>query len=158
VAWVYTRKHDYILGISYMLGSFSENIQDTVMLIAKIKMLRFAPRRYFILVCLLLSACTNDPNANPQGAIGSQWDFDHELQYKQTKLSDSTYQLEVISNQRVSFEHQSAFLLRRGYLICGQYGYKLVMITGVESFDFPRASPNLIMPNLKAKLECPKEK
>jgi hypothetical protein len=110
---------------------------------------------YFIVVCLLLSACTIDPNANPKGVIGSQWDFDHELQYKKTQLSDSSYQLEVIPNQKVSFERLSAFLLRRGYLICGQYGYKLELITGVESFDFPRASPNLIMPSLKAKLECP---
>ena len=115
-------------------------------------------RRYFIIVCFLLSACTNDPNANPQGAIGLQWDFDHKLQYKQTKLSDSSYQLEVIPNQKVSFDRLSVFLIRSGYLLCGQYGYKLELITGVESFDFPRASPNLIMPNLMAKLECPTDK
>jgi len=130
-------------------------MQDTVMLIVKIKTLMSAPRSYLIVVCLLLSACANDPNANPQGSTGSQWDFDHQLQYKKTKLSDSNYQLEVIANQSVSFERLSAFLLRRGYLICGQYGYKLELITGVESFDSPRASPNLITPNLKAKLECP---
>ncbi len=141
-----------------MLGSFSENRQDTVMLITKMKTLTCTSRRYFIVACLLLSACTNDPNANPQSAMGAQWDFDHELQYKQTKLSDSSYQLEVIPNQKVNFERLSAFLLRRGYLICGQYGYKLALITGVESFDFLRASPNLIMANLTAKLECPTEK
>jgi len=141
-----------------MFDSFSENIQDTVMLITKMKTLTCTPRRYFILVCLLLSACTNDPNANPQGAMGAQWDFDHKLQYKQTKLADSSYQLEVIPNQKVNFERLSAFLLRRGYLICGQYGYKLELVTGVESFDFPRALPNLIMPNLTAKLECPIDK
>jgi len=121
-------------------------------------MLVCTPRSYCILLCLILSACTIDPNANSQGAIGSQWDFDHELQYKKTQLSDSSYQLEVIANQKVSFERISAFLLRRGYLICGQYGYKLELITGVESFDFHRASPNLIMPNLKAILECPIQK
>ena len=141
-----------------MLGSFTVNIQESVMLITKMKTLMCTHRRSLILVCLLLSACTNDPNANPQGVIGSHWDFDHELQYKQTKLSDSTYQLEVIPNQKVNFERLSTFLLRRGYLICGQYGYKLELITGVESFDFPRASPNLIMPNLTAKLECPMQK
>jgi hypothetical protein len=105
-----------------------------------------------------MSACTNDPNVNSQGAIGSQWDFDHELQYKKNQLTDSSYQLEVIPNQNVSFERLSAFLLRQGYLICGHYGYKLELITGVESFDFLRASPNLIMPNLKANLECPIKK
>jgi len=128
------------------------------MLIVKIKTLTWPARRYFIAVCLLLSACANDPSANPQRAMGSQWDFDHQLQYKQTKLSDSSYQLEVIPNSKVSFERLSAFLLRRGYQICGTYGYKLALITGVERFDYPRASPNLIMPNLTAKLECAIEK
>jgi hypothetical protein len=125
------------------------------MLITKIKALICSPRRNFILVCLLLSACANDPNADPRGAIGSQWDFDHQVQFKKTKFDDNNYQLEVIPNNKVSFERLSAFLLRRGYLICGTYGYKLELITGVESFDHFRASPNMIMPNLTAKLECP---
>jgi hypothetical protein len=104
-------------------------------------------------IALLISCAA--PVTPVLGEAQSQWDFDHQLQFKKTKFDDNHYQLEVIPNNKVTFERLSAFLLRRGYLICGTYGYKLEMITGVESFDYPRASPNFIMPNLTAKLECP---
>ena len=105
------------------------------------------------LCALFLGACAG-PSTAVLGQAKSEWDFDHQLQFKKTKFDENNYQLEVIVNNKVSFERLSAFLLRRSYLICGQYGYKLQLIKGVESFDFPRASPNLIMPNLTAKLEC----
>jgi len=108
---------------------------------------------FFVLATSLLSACAG-PAVLESGQTKSAWDFDHHLQFKKTKFDDNNYQLEVIPNNKVSFERLSAFLLRRGYLICGTYGYKLEILTGVESFDYPRASPNLIMPNLTAKLEC----
>lgn len=108
----------------------------------------------FVLVTSLLSACAA-PSTVVLGQAQSEWNFDHQLQFKETKFDDNNYQLEIIPNNKVSFERLSAFLLRRGYLICGSYGYKLELITGVESFDYPRASPNFIMPNLTAKLECP---
>ncbi|PKI13525.1 hypothetical protein [Colwellia sp. 12G3] len=104
-----------------------------------------------------LVACAG-PSQVVLGQAQTEWDFDHQLQFKKTQFDDKHYQLEVIPNNKVSFERLSAFLLRRGYLICGQYGYKLALINGVESFDYPRASPNLIMPNLTAKLECPLKK
>jgi len=99
-------------------------------------------------------ACANLNTKDRYDNGNAQWDFDHHVQFKKTKYDDNNYQLEVIPNNKVSFERLSAFLLRRGYLICGSYGYKLELITGVKSFDYPRASPNLIMPNLTAKLEC----
>lgn len=111
----------------------------------------------FVLVTSLLSACAG-PTVLENGQTKSEWDFDHHLQFKKTKFDDNNYQLEIIPNNKVSFERLSAFLLRRGYLICGQYSYKLELLTGVESFDYPRASPNFIMPNLTAKLECAKTK
>ncbi len=92
------------------------------------------------------------------GQAQTEWDFDHQVQFKKTQFDDDHYQLEIMPNNNVSFERLSAFLLRRSYLICGSYGYKLELITGVESFDYPRASPNYIMPNLTAKLECATEK
>jgi len=107
-----------------------------------------------LLLCTIASCTTHESN-QVLGQAQSEWDFDHKLQFKKTKFDENHYQLEVIPNSKVSFERLSAFLLRRGYLICGTYGYKLEMITGVESFDYPRASPNFIMPNLTAKLECP---
>jgi len=115
----------------------------------------FTTKVTLVVICLFLVSCANEPNANPKLATGSQWDFDHQLQYKQYKLSENTYQLEVINNNSVNFDRLSAFLLRRGYVICGQYGYKFEVLKGVEGFDHLRASPNLIMSNLTAKLECP---
>lgn len=102
-----------------------------------------------------ISSCATKEGTQVLGQVKSEWDFDHQVQFKKTKFDDNNYQLEVIPNNNVSFERLSAFLLRRGYQICGTYGYKLQLITGVESFDHFRASPNMIMPNLKAKLECP---
>jgi len=107
-----------------------------------------------VVVAVLLSGCATQANETPLGQAKSEWDFDHHLQFKETKFDDNNYQLEIIPNNKVSFERLSAFLLRRGYQVCGTYGFKLELITGVESFDYPHASPNLIMPNLTAKLEC----
>jgi hypothetical protein len=104
-----------------------------------------------------LVACTG-PSHVVLGQAKTEWDFDHQVQFKRTQFDKNHYQLEVISNKKGNFERLSAFLLRRSYLICGSYGYKLELITGVESFDYPRASPNYIMPNLTAKLECATEK
>ncbi|WP_019029786.1 hypothetical protein [Colwellia piezophila] len=113
-------------------------------------------RQYTLaMLCSFLFAGCAGANITMLGQVQSEWDFDHQLQFKRTQFDENHYQLEVISNQNINFERLSAFLLRRSYLICGQYGYKLELIKGVESFDFPLASPNLIMPNLTAKLECP---
>ncbi len=106
-----------------------------------------------LFVCVT-SSCAIKESDQILGQAKSEWDFDHQVQFKKTKFDDNNYQLEIMPNTKVSFERLSAFLLRRGYLICGSYGYKLKLITGVESFDYPRASPNLIRPNLTAKLEC----
>ncbi|PKG81497.1 hypothetical protein CXF85_18705 [Colwellia sp. 75C3] len=106
--------------------------------------------------CLLVACAA--PSKGVLGQAKTEWDFDHQLQFKKTEFDENHYLLEVIPNNKVSFERLSAFLLRRGYLICGSYGYKLELITGVESFDYPRASPNFIMPNLTARLECAMKK
>lgn len=108
-----------------------------------------------LITLLSITSCAQSEKNFPLGQASSEWDFDHNLQFKKTKFDDRNYQLEVIPNSKVNFERLSVFLLRRSYLICQGYGYKLELIKGVESFDHFRASPNLIMPNLTAKLECP---
>ena len=108
-----------------------------------------------ITLSFVLSSCAIKSDHVLQSTGGSQWDFDHQVQYKQTQIAENSYQLEVISGHRVKFETLSAFLLRRGYLICGNYGYKIEVLNGVQSYDHFKASPNLIMPNLSAKLDCP---
>ncbi len=110
-----------------------------------------------LLLCTILfftiSSC-----ASLQKSIGSNsttlWDFDHNVQFKQTKLSDRHYTLEVIPNNKVDFEQLATFLLRKSYRLCGGYHYKIEMIQGIEGFDDKRAMPNYIFPSLIAKIEC----
>lgn len=119
------------------------------------KIKRLAPRQTLVAICtVIMAACATVPTDVKTGETKSSWDFDHKLQYKKTRIDDTHYHLEVITNNKTNFERMSAFLLRRSYLICGGYGYSLEFIKGVESFDFKRQSPNLIRSNLMAKLTC----
>ncbi|TPH17286.1 hypothetical protein [Litorilituus lipolyticus] len=113
-----------------------------------------------VLTGLMLSACQHTPaqqGNKPLHEVSKEslWDFDHEVRYYQTPLSKSSYQLEVVANGRVRFERLATFLMRISYQLCQGYGYQLKVLDGVESYDHYRASPNLIMGNLKARLECP---
>ncbi|MFT7006862.1 MAG: hypothetical protein ACJAXJ_001370 [Colwellia sp.] len=104
--------------------------------------------------CIMLCACSTfntDKNINGGSA---QWDFDHSVQFRQTKLSTNHYQLEIIPNNKVNFERLAVFLLRKSHEICGSYRYKVEIIRGVEDFDDKRVMPNYITPSLIAKLEC----
>jgi hypothetical protein len=103
---------------------------------------------------ITLSACsaTNSQTALNNGA--TQWDFDHNLQFRYTKLSTIAYQLEVIPNGRVKFDRLAAFLLRKSFIICASYNYNIEIIQGIEGFDDKRAMPNYITPSLIAKIKC----
>jgi len=82
------------------------------------------------------------------------WDFDHNIQFKQTKLAYKHFQLDVIQNNNVGFERLATFLLRKSYSLCGGYHYKIEIVQGIESFDDKRSMPNYIFPSLIAKIEC----
>ena len=99
-----------------------------------------------------LSAC-NTTNAK-KSDTATQWDFDHQVQFKQTQLSVNNYLLEIIPNQKVSFERLSAFLIRKSFNLCQHYHYSLEIIQGIEGFDDKRAMPNYIHPALIAKVSC----
>ena len=117
-------------------------------------MLRVTYLTIMLSCCIILGACTNvsTKEANNNGA--AQWDFDHQLQFRQTTLENNSYQLEIIPNNRVSFERSATFLLRKSYRLCGSYHYKLEILRGIEGFDDKRAMPNYIFPSLIAKVEC----
>jgi hypothetical protein len=100
------------------------------------------------LLALTSVGCTNTPSEQ-------QWDFDHDVQFTETKLSPNNYQLTVIQTNHIAFEKLASFLLRRSLILCGEYGYQLEILKGVEGFNVKQASPNLIRSNLSAKLECP---
>lgn len=99
-----------------------------------------------------IAACTTLTDDASQST--TQWDFDHQLQFRQKLLNDRTFQLEIIRNSRVNFKTLAAFLLRKSYLVCEGYHYKLEILQGIEGFDDKRAMPNYIPRSLIAKIEC----
>ncbi len=112
--------------------------------------------RLIVILCfyLSLSACTILNTGKTQNNGAAQWDFDHNVQFKQAKLASKHFQLEIMSNNKVDFERLATFLIRKSYSLCGSYHYKLEMIQGIENFDDKRAMPNYIFPSLIAKIEC----
>lgn len=85
----------------------------------------------------------------------SQWDFDHNVQFSETRLSDVKFHIEVIPNKSIEFERLATFLLRRALDVCQNYGFKIEVLKGIEEYDDRRSFPNLIMPRLAANVECP---
>lgn len=117
-------------------------------------MLKIAHVITVIFYCIVLSACSVFEDNKSFSNGSTHWDFDHGLQFRQKKLSSNHYQLEVIPNHKVNFEHLATFLLRQSYRLCGGYRYKMEIIQGIEGFDDKRAMPNYIFPSLIAKIEC----
>jgi hypothetical protein len=105
------------------------------------------------ITCFALSACSNIDTEN--GA--PQWDFDHNIQFEQTKLSENKYHLQVNPKSDTHFGELATFMMRQSYEICGSYGYTIEVLRGVERFDDRKFSPNLIMPSLSANIECPSQ-
>jgi len=109
----------------------------------------------FVITCFIISACSNLETKTENSA--SQWDFDHNIQFKQTKLSENKYHLQVISKSDTHFSKLAAFMMRRSYEICATYGFKIEVLKGVEKFNDRKSFPNLIMPSLSVNIECPQE-
>lgn len=101
-----------------------------------------------------ITACAS-PTTKQADIIGAaEWDFDHQIQFRQTELAKNSFQLEIIPNNKVNFARMSAFLLRKSYQLCRQYSYQLEILQGIEGFDDKHAMPNYIFPSLIAKIEC----
>ena len=107
----------------------------------------------FLMILLSLSACSNIATTN-NGA--SQWDFDHQVQFKQSDLGNGKYHLQVIAKNNTEFSKLATFLMRQSLQICKSYCYKIEVLKGVERFDDKLSFPNMIMPSLSANIECPK--
>ena len=106
----------------------------------------------YLVVAMALAACSNAIET-PNGA--SQWDFDHQVQFKQTDLKDGKHHLQVIAKQNTEFSKLATFLMRQSLRICKSYGFKIEVLAGVERFDDKLSFPNMIMPSLSANIECP---
>ena len=106
---------------------------------------------YFALLCVSLSACSNIENENGS----SQWDFDHNIQFEQTKLSENKYHLQVNPKSDTHFDKLATFMMRKSYEICGNYGFTIEVLKGIERVNDRLSFPNLIMPSLAANIQCP---
>lgn len=84
----------------------------------------------------------------------SQWDFDHQIQFKQTKLSEGHYKLVVIPQNKTRFSRLATFLLRQSRDLCPEYGYQVKILDGVQGFHEVEGAPNKIMRNLSAEVIC----
>lgn len=109
-------------------------------------------KKLLVVTTLLLSACSSQQSL-PNGA--SQWDFDHQVQFKQTDLKGGKHHLQVIAKQDTEFSKLATFLMRQSLRICKSYGFKIEVLEGVERFDDKLSFPNMIMPSLSANIECP---
>lgn len=111
-------------------------------------------KKLIVVTTLLLSACSSQQSL-PNGA--SQWDFDHQVQFKQTDLKGGKHHLQVIAKQDTEFSKLATFLMRQSLRICKSYGFKIEVLEGVERFDDKLSFPNMIMPSLSANIVCPSQ-
>ena len=104
-----------------------------------------------LLLTLLLSSCAKLTPTEEQ----AQWDFDHNIQFKQTKLADEHYHITVRATDKTQFSTLATFLMRRSLQLCQSYGFKIEVLAGVETFNHQLESPNKLMRSLSANVECP---
>lgn len=102
-------------------------------------------------LALMLVSCTSAPIKNGQ----AQWDFDHHVQFKQSRINDNKYYLVVNANNKTNFSVLASFLMRRSLQLCKSYGFKIEVLAGVESYNHKVESPNMLMASLAVNVECP---
>lgn len=103
-----------------------------------------------LFVCMQITSCTTNRSDS------NNWDFDHNLQFEQKKLSENVYQVTVHRKKNTRFAQLSSFLMRHALDLCQAYGYKLEIIEGVEDYNDKFVAKSYIQPSLQANIECPK--
>ena len=107
-----------------------------------------------LITSVLMSCASQAPEQN-EGVL--EWDFDHRLQFKNTQIDDRRYHLDIIRMGETTFTQLSVFLLRKSYRLCGEYGYQIKMLSGIEGFLDKKSIPNYIQGNLVAEINCGKQ-
>jgi hypothetical protein len=106
---------------------------------------------YSIILLIALSSCATLVPKNGQ----AQWDFDHNIQFKQQQLTDNKYHITVRATDKTNFATLATFLMRHSLNLCQNYGFKIEVLAGVESYNHKLESPNKLMSSLSANVECP---
>ncbi len=60
----------------------------------------------FCFLMMFLTSCAQQAELN-NGE--SQWDFDHNLQFSETLISDNIYHIEIIPNDKTNFSRLATF-------------------------------------------------
>jgi len=108
--------------------------------------------RLFMLCMLLFAVSACSAIEIPNGA--SRWDFDHNVQFSQTQLSENEYHVEVVSKLDTEFSQLATFMMRHAYELCRSYGFTIEVLKGIEGVDDRKSFPNLIMSSLSANIRC----
>ena len=107
-----------------------------------------------VTLSLFLFGCAQMSNENGS-TDGKSWDFDHEIQFDQQKVGENTYFLRVRSTSKTRFSSLATFLVRKSFNLCKNYGFKIEVLDGVETYNDERYIKSFIPSSLEANVECP---
>jgi hypothetical protein len=103
-----------------------------------------------ILLILMLSI----QSTYAEGDVKSKWDFDHNVRYEKTKISEYKFNIEVIRTEDIDFSQISAFIIRKSFELCSNSRFSIGFESGVELFDDEKINRNSLKPPLVANVEC----
>lgn len=108
-----------------------------------------------LMFCFVIAGCAQIFDDNSEAAEGKSWDLDHQVQFEQYKISDNLYNLRIRSTNKTRFSRLSAFLVRQSFKICKNYGFKIEIVDGVETYNDEKYIKSYIPASLEANIECP---
>jgi len=109
----------------------------------------------FLICWVFITGCAQTFSDSSESAEGKSWDFDHQVQFEQYQISDNRYNLRIRSTTKTNFSRLSAFLVRQSFKICKNYGFKIEVVDGVETYNDEKYIKSYIPASLEANVECP---
>jgi len=107
-----------------------------------------------VLLVFFISGCAQIFDDKRSVVDGTIWDFDHSVQFEQHKNSDNSYSLTIRSTSKTRFSSLATFLVRQSFKLCRNYGFKIEVLDGVESYNDERYITSFIPASLQANIEC----
>jgi len=107
-----------------------------------------------ISLIFFISGCAQFNENQPRVVDGKIWDFDHNVQFEQYKVNDNTYSLTIRSTSKTRFSSLATFLVRQSFKLCKDYGFKIEVLDGVETYNDERYIKSYIPASLQANVEC----
>lgn len=89
-----------------------------------------------------------------QATTQKGYDFDHQIHFELTKVSQNQYHIKVKPDSYAFFNVQSAFLLRKAAKICGTDKFHLALESGIQEYERFPTEPRAYPGSLNAKITC----